>query len=81
MKGDIEISELSEDEQYEVILDTMYEFIDDLIRKGVNPQLAAMAMIEMTSYSMYVTGDRDEYEEMLEFGKTFEWPDDKPTLH
>jgi len=81
MNNDVEIETLDEDEQYEVILDTLYEFTDELIRKGIDPQMLAMAMIEMTSYSMYIYGDRDEYENMLEFGKTFEWPEDNPTIH
>ena len=82
MNDDIDLSILSEDEQYETILDTLYKFVDTLVSdQVVDPQLVAMAMVEMTSYSMYISGSRTEYEDLLDFGKTFEWPEDKPTLH
>lgn len=82
MNDDVDLSSMTEDEQYDTILDTLYKFVDSLIdEQYVDPQLLGMAMIEMASYSMYIAGSRNEYEDLLDFGKTFEWPEDKPTLH
>lgn len=81
MLDDLDLTVLSDEEQYETILDTMYNFVEMLMDKQVDPHVLGMVMMEVLSYCMFVSGDREMFEELLEFGKTFEWPEDRPTLH
>lgn len=80
MSDEIDVSKLDDDQILDLVYNTMETLCEELELRGIDPSYIDSTLFILFTERMYVAGDRESFENILEEALEDSWPD-APTLH